>query len=951
VVLAGSGGPRAFSHAADTFSPRLLQRHAAPSSVWSGGGKVHEYSAVVARRARRQIGTSRPLPRAELQSEVLRKLESGRIVLVIGEAGSGKSAIGAVAFEALAAREPTVAFPAEAFAQPHLANVVEAVGISLKDFAAGPPGSGRIVVWIESLERLLEKDDRTAFDDLANLVARDERFRLLITCREYSSELAHSAFFARLGIPCEVVRVPPLLDAELAEIARELPALALPLANPRLKELLRNPFLLDMAARLDWVVPAPASEREFRLRVWREVIRREDRPAGDAPAQRDEVFTTIAVRRARSLRPWVGVHDLSADMRRRLADDGLINVQPDAPDFAAPAHDVLEDWALLNWMQREFQRVGTNPAEFVATVGVSPSVRRIYRRWLLEFIDQQPGPNSAFAFQIIRDAAVPRHWRDDTLTAILLSTEAASTLQANGAALRENGHALLRRAVHLLRVAGKKNAPFLRENALMPGIFLLPHGPAWSALMLMLEADVQHFGRNDVEFLTGFLEDFVRLCTAADPYPLGADAAARVAWRLLTPALPQLPRNSVYERLAMVVLTVPKPVAAELTAHLNEILPRERFESWRLSLASFAVKFMGGQTLARDLPELVVACTERWLDLDGREPRDRDRNESRMHESEGVYGLPLRLHHDTFPPSAWRGPFLALLLFHPRIGVDFILRFLNRAVAHSANPKNRFRRGNPPPQVVLDLGVKGSVRQFAAAELWIMFRGLGHAPHAMESALMALEAWLLGKADRGDADLAVWLEELLLRSNNVATTAVVASVACAAPLSGGAAAVPILAMPIFFDWDQQRMVSDQIPLGDRLAALMPTSDPEHALFDQERKMSNQRAHRRASLEGLATSLQATELRPQIEAVIDRARTELPALDAQTDEHRVIRLRLGRIDRRGWQVAADEKGQPQIIGPKTAPDIQQFIDRVQPGLDRIFSINAALHWGQTRMALR
>jgi hypothetical protein len=140
VVLAGSGGPRAFSHAADTFSPRLLQRHAAPSSVWSGGGKVHEYSAVVARRARRQIGTSRPLPRAELESEVLRKLESSRIVLVIGEAGTGKSAIGAVAFEALEAREPTVAFPAEAFAQPHLANVVEAVGISLKDFTAGPPG-------------------------------------------------------------------------------------------------------------------------------------------------------------------------------------------------------------------------------------------------------------------------------------------------------------------------------------------------------------------------------------------------------------------------------------------------------------------------------------------------------------------------------------------------------------------------------------------------------------------------------------------------------------------------------------------------------------------------------------------------------------------------------------------------------------------------------------------
>lgn len=946
VVLAGSGGPRAFAHAADTFSPRLLQRHTAPSSVWCGGGKLHDYSAMVARRARRQVGAARPLPRAELQSEVLRKLESCRIVLVIGDAGSGKSGVGAAAFETLAAREPTVAFPAEAFAQPHLANVLEAIGLPLTEFTAGPAGSGRVVVWIESLERMLEKDDRTAFDDLINLVAREERLRVLITCREYSFQLAHAAFFARLAIPCEVVRVPPLTDAELVQIAAELPTLAVPLGNPRLKELLRNPFLLDMAARLNWAGSAPATEREFRQRVWSEVIRREDRPAGDAPARREEVFIAVAVRRAQHMRPWVDVSDLSGDMLRRLADDGLINVHPENSALAAPAHDVLEDWSLLNWMQREFQRVGTSPSAFVAAVGVSPSVRRIYRRWLLEFIDRDPGANGAFAFQIIGDQAVPRHWRDDTLTAILLSSEAVAMLEANRATLRANGHTLLRRAVHLLRVAGKKNIPLVRETALVPGVFLLPHGPAWSALMVMIEAEFQHFGGTDREFLTGFLEDFVRLCSAAEPYPRGADSAARVAWRLLAPALPHLARNSVHERLANVVLTVPKPVEAELAAHFKATLPTERFESWRPSLASFAIRFLGGQSLARDLPELVVACADRWLDLDDREPKDRDRHDRRREDIESVYGLPQRLHHDTFPPSAWRGPFLALLVYHPRIGVDFIVGFLNRAMAHYADPKNRFRRGGPPPQLTLDLGAKGVVQQFAAAEFWVMYRALGRAPHVMESALMALEAWLLRKVDEGAGDVPVWLEELLVRSNNVAITAVVASVACAAPAAAGAVAMPLFAVQIFFDWDHQRLVGDQMPL-DRIAGLIPTGDPEHAVFDQERKMSGERSHRRASLEWLMMSLQETALKPQIEAILDRARAALPALEAQTDLHRIIRIRLDRIDRRGWQITPDEKGRPQVTGPKPAPDVQRLIDRVQPGLNQNFAIQSALGWGRGR----
>lgn len=944
LVRAASGAARATVHTRDAFSPRLLQRHVVPSSSWCQLGIVEDYSEIVARRVRRQIGAGRPLPRPKLHAEVLGHLETKRIVLLIGEAGSGKSGVARSVFDALSSRDPAVAFPAEAFAEPHLGNVLAPLGMSLRDFKAGPPGSGRIVVWVESLERLLEKTERLAFDDLANLVAQDDRFRLLVTCREYYAETAHAAFFERLGIASAVVRTPPLDDAELSEVATQSPHLQAPLANPRLKRLLRNPFILDMASRLSWSDPTPDSENEFRNKVWREVVRRDDLPADGMPAQREEVFTTIALRRARSLQPWVDVRDLSPDVRRRLSVDALLTVRPNAPDFAAPAHDVLEDWALLHWMQQEYLRHGATPTAFLAAVGVAPSLRRIYRRWLLELIDLHTEQADRFAFRLIPNSALPRHWQDDTLTAVLLSTAAASTLQRNAATLVANGQALLRRAVHLLRVAGKKSPPFLRESAAVPGIFLLPHGSAWSAVMILIEAEIQHFGRNDVEFLTSFLEDFVRLCTAQNPYPAGADSAARVAWRLLPAQADHFRPDSLHARLAKVVLNVPRPIAAELTARIKEHLPSERFDRWRPSLAQLALRFLGGQAVARDLPDLVVTCAERWLGIDGLEPEDRDNRYGRPHESEVMFGLPKRLHFETFPASAWRGPFLALLHAHPRVGVELVLRFVNRAIAAYAEPENHFRFGPPPPQVSIAVGTTGPVRQFAEGGFWLMFRAAGHGPHALESALMALEDWLLAKADRGDADLAQWLEELLLRSNNVAITAVVASIACAAPHAAGPSAIAVLTTPVFFDWDLQRTTVDQMAVGERIAAMFGNGDAEGMLFDFERKSSSERPHRRLTLEWLAAKLQTTEQRLQVDAIIDRYRAELPPLEAQNDEHRVWRLRLGRMDHRGLRVVSDEAGQPRVVAPTPAPDIQRLIERVQPGLDRHGSVQSSLNWG-------
>src|SRR5262249_56880279 len=95
------------------------------------------------------------------------------------------------------------------------------------------------------------------------------------TCRDYSIEQVRASFLQPVVINHAVVNVPPLEDAELAEVEAALPALAYPLKNPALRDILRNPYFLDKALDISWsaVRPVPEREREFRALFWLQIVR------------------------------------------------------------------------------------------------------------------------------------------------------------------------------------------------------------------------------------------------------------------------------------------------------------------------------------------------------------------------------------------------------------------------------------------------------------------------------------------------------------------------------------------------------------------------------------------------------------------------------------------------------------------------------------------------------
>ena len=476
IAADGMGSARSFQRN-DNDLHDLRQRHSVV------GGTEHQalralqdHTDVVLNGIRSTIGNAFHLPRAGLVQEVLGRLESTQVVLVSGPAGIGKSAVVRDAITVLRDDHFAFGFRAEEFAQPHLDATLQNAQIPANTAAlrAILASQDRKVLVVESVERLLEKSTRDAFSDLLGLAAADASLRIVLTCREYSTDLVRASFLD--SMPVERVDVPPLDDVELKEVEASLPALARPLASPALRWVLRSPYVLDKALQISWSAdrPLPESEREFRAVFWRQIVRADDRSAAGLPHRRDETVREIALRRARALTAYVTCADLDPAVVENLRNDSLI-VSPDqSPALVAPAHDVLEDWAVLMWIEQQHVMNDGSFHALSETIGTHPAVRRAYRIWVAELVDRDPGAADRLFSAAITEEGIPARFRDDTLVSLLRAPSSPAFLERHAVELLANDRDLLKRVIHLLRVACVTAPRWLSENAGRASLFQRP---------------------------------------------------------------------------------------------------------------------------------------------------------------------------------------------------------------------------------------------------------------------------------------------------------------------------------------------------------------------------------------------------------------------------------------------------------------------------------------------
>ena len=872
-----------------------------------------DHTEPVLRTIRSTLGDNLHLPRAALVQKLLDSLENAQVVVVTGPAGCGKSVVGKDAVDVLASDHFLFGFRVEEFAQPHLDTTLAdaQVPTNWARLRAILGAQDRKVVLVESVERLLEKTTRDAFTDLMTLAADDSGLRILLTCRDYSVEQVRASFLQPHRINHTVVRVPPLDDTELAEAEVAYPGLAIPLKSPALRDILRNPFVLDKAIGIPWSSEKslPQTEREFRTLYWREIVRGGDRVAPAMGRPREEVLQEIAVRRARALSAYVPATGLDAAVVESLRGDSLITSPDHNPLLVATAHDVLEDWAILQWLEEQHLREASFKTLSDA-IGTHPAVRRSYRKWVIELVERDAAAADRLFQAALSETEISEQFRDDTLVSLLKAPSTPGFLALHEAQLLANDRTLLKRIIHLLRVACVKTPDWLARLGGQGSILNVPDGSAWPAVLRLVCRNLAAFADSERALLLGLIEDAVRGVSWREPDLEGAEDVTGIAHWLLD-GLRDYGGDEPRKRVLKVIAKIPKGDATRFEATLRgHIEMGKRRDVVAEDFQGLIYAGIEGMAAARDLPDVVTSVGADYLLASEEYIRDKPRYASSSLDIDLYFGIKDGLRHDSVPASGVRGPWADLLRYHSEKAINFYIKVFNHSADWYAHPRLR----DPLErawEVELTFADGTTCKQWTNGRLWGLYRGITVTPYSLQSMLMALEGWLLQVGREEPERLDAILVDILRRSDHSALAAVVASVATAYPHASGEGLLVLLSVRDYIALDRGRLAGEQQMA--TMASLFPTMRADDHVYRLERKKADALPHRAKDLETAVANLQLGPFAPRIHALLDNHLAALPPKDQQDEGDRLWRLAIHRMDLRQYSVS-DTPG-PEINDPQ------------------------------------
>ena len=864
--------------------------------------ELNDHSALILDGIRSNIG-SLHLARDGLVQQVIEHLELNQVVLISGAAGSGKSVIAKDAISILKADHFAFSFRAEEFAHPHLDTTLQSIQTPANAAMLGAilAGQNRKVMLVESVERLLEKSTRDAFTDFLTLVAKDKSWCLVLTCRDYSADLVRSAFLESANVIHSVVTVPSLDDEELEKVKAVHPPLSRPLANAALRRVLSNPYVLDKALQIQWSEERllPQSEWELRTLFWREIVRADHLSAHGMPRRREDVFVQIALRRARKLTLYADCDDLDPEAVDGLRHDSLIVSSQQSDRLIAPAHDVLEDWAILHWIQEQYVTHEESVQKLSTAIGTYPAVRRTYRKWMTELVESNPEAADGLFQAAVRENEISAQFRDDTLASLLRSSSSAEFLERHRAKLLANNSQLFQRVIHILRVACVTTPAWLGTYVAGPSLLNVPDGLAWASVLRLVQGCLTSFTREDRPLLLGLIEDWARGVSLQNPYPDGADTVAVIAHWLL-PNFEGYGSNDRRTKILQVIAKIPKADRNRFAALLGGNQEAKERDYTVEEFRKIIFKGMDGTPAARDMPELVVSAAKDYL-LCSESDLQQEWNYGGSLELEPLFGIKSDMSFGFLPASAYRSLFLPLLRLHPCEGLAFIIEVFNYSAERYAHPRVRADSVEPPFEITLTFEDGTSRTQWCNERLWNLYRGTSVGPYVLQSILMALEHWLLELAEARSHELDRVLLYILQKSDSAALTSVVASAATEFSHAAGETLLVLLRSRLCIQLDRQRVVHEASPLS---SWSMPQLDARNKIYEEERKKADARPHRKRDLECAIVDMQLGPLMPRVHEILDRHRAEMLPPEEQNEDDRVWRLALHRMDLRQYRVTED-----------------------------------------------
>ena len=894
--------------------------------------KLKDHGAYIINGIRSDIGGVH-IKRTDCFEQLVELSEATKFVFISGARGCGKSGLVQEFFHYMKDRAPVFCFRAEDFDKVHLDNVFSSIGMksSLSNLEEGFAMMPKKYLILESIEKVLELQNTNAFTDLLQFVCQHSDWTIIASGRDYAYQPITFNLLQPSKIKHETLTVENFSEAEVEYLCDNLEYLKPLSTNPSIKKLIQNPFFAELAYRVckaGGQFSAGDSEKKFRTIVWRNVILKEHERIKGLPSKRRKTFIDIAVQRAKKMVYGVQSAEFDSDALSKLEEDNLVRREYQN-DLVSLSHDVLEDWALERYIDDFYQVQLYTTQEFLDKIGYEPAMNRAFRLWIHQ--KMRYGEDvTKLILAILYDEKIARCWQDETISAILQGDNSKEFLNKLKAKLFDDSGDLLKRFCFILRIACKVHDPELMklvqsQNRQIQNefgaLYLKPYGESWETIIDFLYEHRSFISQDLFPHVVEVLYEWS--IHIEKELPVSARNAGLLALHLLTFVKDSYSDEGGRKKLLTVIIKMVPYISNEFNSMLEEDIFNCRNKGQRLSyvreFCTMALVKNDTAFLCKYEPDtLIKLALHEWL-IDGSK-KDEYAFYGGHKGVEECFGLQPYGGECQFLSSSGRtGPFYYLLFYHPRKGLDFIISLLNMtaekyALSDLDSEKEKVEWlsavtvQSKLEKVEIYLNDGTTVKQYCSGRMWAGYRGITVLPELLQSALMALENWLIDLVQSPQlVDTVEWIFDYVLRqSNSVMPTAVLASVATGFPDKIRKNAFPLLKTPKLYELDSMRM------------------EHEHGenIYDKERQTSDLRPWRKEDLEKVIIYYQFTDLKADMVSFIDKLRLSAP-------KNETWRFRFHRIDSRGWQLVEDKENNRILFTPaKLEPDLKVLQQETQ-----------------------
>jgi len=865
------------------------------------------------------------IERFDLKQQIVDSINNQRITFITGNPGVGKSAIINDVLKEEFESSHLIVFRADQLNQPHLSNVFTNLGVnnSIEDILSCLSLIPQKIIFIDSLEKLLEGDSENAFKQLYITLDKYPDIKIVAASRKYAFNLLY--FKYGINKTVQPIEISTLNETELSLIKNKFPQLNQVFSNAKIKQLLISPKYIDYALTLllkDDSDYSNISLTDFKNKLWNHIVENISNRKAGLPRKRGKAFSKIAVDRAKSMCLFVEPKDVDDNVVDELENDNLIYKDGDNYKFS-PTHDILEDWALIRYISEKEAEL-QSPNDFFNQIGNKPAIRRAFRLWVEDSLIDDKEKILELVKNTTEIIEIEKFWADELLIAIFKSDNSEIFIDEFRPKFLNNDYNFLKRCIHLIRTTCKESGS---NNSRL----LIPIGSGWGSMIKLISENKEEFDtlRN---LIINFLIDWESKLYFNEEMPVESPNVTDIVKYYLTQIENKdefwfsYSNDNKYDGIITLLFNL-VPISKDCTIKLidNALTFERNDDNWRLrdfyeKVIDKCLSGIYSRKVVKEFPDKI--CDVAWNEWKYAPPKTKAPFDYHSSIDTNIY-FGLKDHLKDSPPGIYKTPFWNMLWSHTYKAFDFIIEFTNYCCENYFN--SEFSKDDDVVEFEIKIGTDKVIKQKGSYVLWQAYRGTGKVtPDVFRSVLISLEKYLLivasYKNETSKKLIKHYFYYLLERSNNVAISSVLVSLCIAHPEEVEESILNILRVKEFYKWDFHRALSEHM-------ALAPM-DFDISFAQKEMYDYNQLPHRKRFQRGLQDFIVDYQFKigkynKEIFEIFDDFRKS-------QDEDIIWKKSLNEMDIRKWEIAEYNKEVGGvIIQPKYEGEVKAFVDSNKP----------------------